>query len=102
MAEACRALESRSSAATSASTTRAAGTTSTPPRWSAVLGVIDDLTASRRVLELADGTCLFSGTTDPSLAGSRWAVVLRGHPGGTLPALDLATHRRSWVWWPPW
>jgi phosphoribosylformylglycinamidine (FGAM) synthase-like enzyme len=32
--------------------------------------------------------------TPPSLAGSRWAVELRGHRNGTLPALDLASHRR--------
>ena len=30
----------------------------------------------------------------PSLAGSRWAVERRGHRNGTLPALDLAGHRR--------
>ncbi len=30
----------------------------------------------------------------PSLAGSRWAVGLRGHPNGTLPVLDLVGHGR--------
>jgi phosphoribosylformylglycinamidine synthase len=29
-----------------------------------------------------------------SLAGSRWAVELHGHRGGTLPALDLDGHAR--------
>ena len=34
------------------------------------------------------------GDTDPSLAGSRWAVERHGHRGGTLPELDLAAHAR--------
>jgi len=39
-------------------------------------------------------TCVvLLGTTDPALAGSRWAVDGRGHRGGTLPPLDLAAHR---------
>ena len=30
----------------------------------------------------------------PSLAGSRWAVEVRGHRNGTLPSLDLGGHGR--------
>ena len=72
-----------------------------------VLGLIDRLAARPPGVTLVDGAELVlldggpsvSAGADghrppPSLAGSRWAVELRGHRNGTLPPLDLAGHRR--------
>jgi phosphoribosylformylglycinamidine synthase II len=68
------------------------------------LGLIDRLTARPPGVTLVEGGSLVLldasvGATAgrgelPSLAGSRWAVECRGHRNGTLPALDLAGHRR--------
>jgi phosphoribosylformylglycinamidine synthase len=68
------------------------------------LGLIDRLAARPPGVTLVDGGALVMldasvGRSDsrrrpPSLAGSRWAVQLRGHRNGTLPPLDLAGHRR--------
>jgi phosphoribosylformylglycinamidine synthase subunit PurL len=72
-----------------------------------VLGLIERLAARPPGVTLVEGAELVlldggpsaSPSADgrrppPSLAGSRWAVELRGHRNGTLPALDLAGHRR--------
>jgi phosphoribosylformylglycinamidine synthase len=40
------------------------------------------------------GKIVLVGGSAVSLSGSRWAVHLRGHRGGTLPALDLDLHQR--------
>ena len=68
------------------------------------LGLIDRLAARPPGVTLVDGGALVMldasvGRSDarhnpPSLAGSRWAVQLRGHRNGTLPPLDLAGHGR--------
>ena len=61
----------------------------------AVLGVIDRLVRRPPGMALTAGsTLVLLGATDPSLAGSRWAVERHGHRGGTLPPLDLAAHAR--------
>ncbi len=69
-----------------------------------VLGLIDHLAVRPPGVTLVDGASLVLldasvGTAaphraPPSLAGSRWAVEVRGHRDGTLPALDLPGHRR--------
>ena len=69
-----------------------------------VLGLIDRLAVPPPGVTLAEGASLILldasvGSTTarrgpPSLAGSRWAVEVRGHRDGTLPALDLAGHAR--------
>ncbi len=69
-----------------------------------VLGLIDRLAARPPGVTLVEDASLVlldasvgSGATHPgppSLAGSRWAVEVRGHRDGTLPALDLAAHLR--------
>ena len=69
-----------------------------------VLGLIDRLTVRPPGVTLVEDASLVLldasvGTTTPrsgppSLAGSRWAVELRGHRDGTLPALDLPGHAR--------
>ena len=69
-----------------------------------VLGLIDRLAARPPGVTLVDGAALVlldasvgvsaGRRNPPSLAGSRWAVERRGHRNGTLPALDLAGHRR--------
>jgi len=69
-----------------------------------VLGLIDHLAvrppgvtlveeASLVLLDASVGTAR-PHRAPPSLAGSRWAVEVRGHRDGRLPALDLAGHRR--------
>jgi phosphoribosylformylglycinamidine synthase len=69
-----------------------------------VLGLIDRLVARPPGVTLVEDASLVlldasvgatSGRREPpSLAGSRWAVELRGLRNGTLPALDLVGHRR--------
>jgi phosphoribosylformylglycinamidine synthase subunit PurL len=72
-----------------------------------MLGLIDRLAARPPGVTLVEGAELVlldggpsaSASADgrrrpPSLAGSRWAVDLRGHGNGTLPDLDLPGHRR--------
>jgi len=69
-----------------------------------VLGLIDRLEARPPGITLVEGGTLIlldasvgattAHRTPPSLAGSRWAVERRDHRNGTLPALDLAGHRR--------
>ena len=61
----------------------------------AVLGVIEDLARRPPLPPLFDGgELVLLGTTEVSLAGSRWAVERRGHRGGTLFSLDLDHQRR--------
>ena len=52
--------------------------------------------ASLVLLDAGVGASTGPGPADPhhSLAGSRWAVKLRGHRNGTLPPLDLEGHAR--------
>jgi phosphoribosylformylglycinamidine synthase len=93
MAEACRALEIPVIGGNVSLYNESGGTDIDPTPVVAVLGVIDDLARRPPGAVFVDGTCLvLLGQTDHSLAGSRWAVELRDHRGGVLPALDLAAH----------
>ncbi len=61
------------------------------------LGLIERLVAPPPGVTLSEGASLVLldagvGASAPSLAGSRWAVRIRGHRNGTLPPLDLARH----------
>jgi phosphoribosylformylglycinamidine synthase len=95
MAEACRALEIPVIGGNVSLYNASAGTDIDPTPVVAVLGVIDRLERRPPGMGLIAGSSLvLLGDTDPSLAGSRWAVERHGHTGGTLPALDLAAHGR--------
>lgn len=66
------------------------------------LGLIEKLGSRPPGVTLSEGASLvlLDGTTrglqeqTASLAGSRWAIEVRGHRSGTLPPLDLAGHGR--------
>jgi phosphoribosylformylglycinamidine synthase subunit PurL len=95
MAEACRALEIPVIGGNVSLYNASAGNDIDPTPVVAVLGVIDHLERRPPGMAFTSGsTLVLLGDTDPSLAGSRWAVERHGHRGGTLPALDLAAHRR--------
>ena len=94
MAEACRALAIPVIGGNVSLYNESGGTDIDPTPVVAVLGVIDDLARRPPGAVFVAGTALvLLGATDSSLAGSRWAVDLRGHRGGILPALDLAAHK---------
>jgi len=60
-----------------------------------VVGLIERLDRPPPGVRLVEGaTLLLLGTTVPALAGSRWAVDIRGHRGGTLAPLDLGVAGR--------
>jgi len=64
-----------------------------PTPVAAVLGVIDDLARRPPGVGFADDSAvLLLGSPSAQLAGSRWAVELRGCRGGSLPGVDLAAH----------
>ncbi len=95
MAEACRALDIPVIGGNVSLYNASGGNDIEPTPVVAVLGVIDSL--ERRPPGTgfeAGSTLVLLGETDPSLAGSRWAVECHGHDGGTLPALGLAAHAR--------
>jgi phosphoribosylformylglycinamidine synthase len=95
MAEACLALGIPVIGGNVSLYNASAGVDIDPTPVVAVLGVIDRLERRPPGMGMTAGTSLvLLGDTDPSLAGSRWAVERHGHTGGTLPALDLAAHGR--------
>ena len=69
-----------------------------------VLGIVERLAAPPPGVTLVEGASLVlldasvgvttTRRSPPSLAGSRWAVEVRGHRNGTLPSLDLGGHGR--------
>ena len=60
-----------------------------------VVGLIDELVRRPPGARLVAGHEIFLiGRTEPNLAGSAWAFKMRRHRGGSLPALDLARHRK--------
>jgi phosphoribosylformylglycinamidine synthase II len=60
-----------------------------------VVGLLDVLERRPPGVRLAEGDELvLLGPFSDGLGGSRFAAERRGHRGGELPALDLATHRR--------
>jgi phosphoribosylformylglycinamidine (FGAM) synthase-like enzyme len=95
MAEACRALDIPVIGGNVSLYNESGGTDIDPTPVVAVLGVIDDLVRRPPGAVFVAGTALVQlGVTDSKLAGSRWAVEVRHHSGGVLPALDLAAHRQ--------
>ncbi len=87
---------SRSPAATSASTTRPATSRSTRPRWSGVLGVIDDVRKRRTPMGFAaDGRRRAAARRRraTSSAGRSGRTYVHGHLGGLPPAVDLAAEK---------
>jgi phosphoribosylformylglycinamidine synthase subunit PurL len=95
MGDACRALEIPVIGGNVSLYNASAGNDIDPTPVVAVLGVIDRLERRPPGMAFTSGSSLvLLGDTDPSLAGSRWAVECHGHRGGTLPALDLAAHAR--------
>ncbi len=61
----------------------------------AVAGVIEDLSVKPPSISWQEGDEIFVlGGVRCELGGSRWAVGIREHRGGTLPELDLAAHGR--------
>jgi phosphoribosylformylglycinamidine synthase subunit PurL len=94
MAEACRALDIPVIGGNVSLYNESGGTDIDPTPVVAVLGVIDDLVRRPPGAVFVAGTALVElGVTDSTLAGSRWAVEVRHHTGGVLPALDLTAHR---------
>ena len=95
MAGACRALGIPVIGGNVSLYNASAGNDIDPTPVVAVLGVIDRLERRPPGMAFTAGsTLVLLGETDPSLAGSRWAVERHDHRGGTLPALDLAAHGR--------
>jgi phosphoribosylformylglycinamidine synthase len=95
MAEACRALHIPVIGGNVSLYNASGGTDIDPTPVVAVLGVIDHLERRPPGTALHSGSALvLFGDSDPSLAGSRWAVERHGHGGGMLPALDLGAHAR--------
>jgi phosphoribosylformylglycinamidine synthase len=95
MAEACTALGIPVVGGNVSLYNESGGTDIDPTPVVAVLGVIDDLTRTPPGPALVAGTSIvLVGSTDGSLAGSRWAVERRGHHGGVLAAPDLVAHGR--------
>jgi len=93
MADACRALDIPVIGGNVSLYNESGGADIDPTPVVAVLGVIDDLVRRPPGAAFVPGTALvLLGATDPSLAGSRWAVDVRHHRGGVLPVLDLAAH----------
>jgi len=95
MAEACKALGIPVIGGNVSLYNASAGADIDPTPVVAVLGVIDRLERRPPGMGLVAGSALvLLGETDPSLAGSRWAVERRARHGGTLPRLDLDLHAR--------
>ncbi len=95
MAEACLALGIPVIGGNVSLYNESAGTDIDPTPVVAVLGVIERLERRPPSMGLVeDHGLVLLGTTQRTLAGSRWAVERRGRRGGTLFAVDLAAHRR--------
>ena len=95
MAEACLALGTPVVGGNVSLYNESGGADIDPTPVVAVLGVVERLDRRPPTVGLVPGgTLVLLGTTEPSLAGSRWAVERAGHRGGTLFGLDLAAQRR--------
>ena len=90
MAEACRALGVPVVGGNVSLYNESRGRDIDPTPVIGVVGLIDALDRPPPGVRLVAGaTLLLVGETAPGLAGSRWAVDVRGHRGGTLARLDL-------------
>jgi phosphoribosylformylglycinamidine synthase len=99
MAEACDALGIPVVGGNVSLYNESAGADIDPTPVVAVLGLIDCLASQPPAARLAEGATIVLLGEDPesparSLAGSAWAIDLRGHRGGSLAPLDLAAQRR--------
>jgi phosphoribosylformylglycinamidine synthase II len=95
MAEACRALGIPVVGGNVSLYNESGGTDIDPTPVVAVLGVVERLEHRPPTVGFVPGDAVvLLGTTEPALAGSRWAVDRAGHRGGTLFALDLDAQRR--------
>ena len=59
-----------------------------------MLGIVDQVRRPPGVRMVAGADLVLLGEGEELLAGSRWAVLLRGAKGGRLPTLDLDAHSR--------
>ncbi len=95
MAEACLALQIPVIGGNVSLYNASGGTDIDPTPVVAVLGIIDHLERRPPGMGFTPASSLvLLGDTEPSLAGSRWALERHGQRGGTLPVLDLAVHAR--------
>jgi phosphoribosylformylglycinamidine synthase len=104
MGEACRALDLPVIGGNVSLYNESYGTDIDPTPVIGGLGLIDRLAARPPGITLVEGGTMVlldasvgasnPRPSPPSLAGSRWAVQLRHHRNGTLPAIDLAGHAR--------
>jgi phosphoribosylformylglycinamidine synthase len=94
MAEACRALSLPVVGGNVSLYNESRGRDIDPTPVVGVLGLIDRLDHRPPPAALAEGTAiLLLGETRAELGGSTWAWQVRGHRGGSPPALDLERHR---------
>ncbi|MFM8861955.1 MAG: phosphoribosylformylglycinamidine synthase subunit PurL [Acidimicrobiia bacterium] len=94
MADACRSFEVPVIGGNVSLYNESQGTDIDPTPVIGMLGVIDRLDRRPPGVGLVDGGRLvLIGTTEPEVAGSRWARA-RGAHGGHLPVLDTALHLR--------
>jgi phosphoribosylformylglycinamidine synthase len=94
MADACRAFEVPVIGGNVSLYNESQGTDIDPTPVIGMLGVIDRLDRRPPGVGLVEGGRLvLIGTTEPEVAGSRWARA-RGAHGGRLPVLDTALHLR--------
>lgn len=95
MSEACRALGLPVIGGNVSLYNESRGRDIDPTPVVATLGLVERLEREPPGARLTPGgQIVLLGGNDVSLAGSRWAVHLRGHRGGELPNLDLDLHRR--------
>ena len=95
MAEACRALSLPVIGGNVSLYNESRGRDIDPTPVVGTLGLVDRLERSPAAPRLVPGgRIVLVGPGALSLGGSRWAVHLRDHRGGTLPPLDLDLHGR--------
>jgi phosphoribosylformylglycinamidine synthase len=100
MSEACRALSIPVIGGNVSLYNESRGRDIDPTPVVGTLGLVDRLERRPPGARLVEGSAVVvvgavgDLARSSSLAGSRWAVDIRGHRGGRLPALDLALHLR--------
>jgi phosphoribosylformylglycinamidine synthase len=97
MADACRALDLPVIGGNVSLYNESGGTDIDPTPVIGLLGLVERLRARPPGARWDEGDALIllgAPPAAPSLAGSRWAVEVRGERGGVLPPLDLMRHAR--------
>ena len=93
MAEACRVLDMPVIGGNVSFYNETRGRDIDPTPVVAVLGLIESLDRKPPSVGLVpDAPLLLLGQTEPTLAGTRWALDIHGFRGGRLPAIDLVAH----------